>query len=157
MWIQRSWSCVELLAFLSTVQIAAGPSYALAVALDGSLYTFGSGSNFCLGHGEQLNEFHPRAILSFKRKGIHLLRVSAGDEHVVALDSNGYVYTWGKGYCGALGHGNETDKTTPEPGEKVTVVHLGMGMRLIRLPQNLWTALRVTLPSRFVQVRERLL
>ncbi|CAH9099946.1 unnamed protein product [Cuscuta europaea] len=91
MWIQRSWSCVELLAFLSTVQIAAGPSYALAVALDGSLYTFGSGSNFCLGHGEQLNEFHPRAILSFKRKGIHLLRVSAGDEHVVALDSNGYV------------------------------------------------------------------
>ncbi|CAH9099939.1 unnamed protein product [Cuscuta europaea] len=108
-------TCVELLAFLCTVvQIAAGPSYALAVALDGSLYTFGSGSNFCLGHGEQLNEFHPRAIQSFKRKGIHLLRVSAGDEHVVALDSNGYVYTWGKGYCGALGHGNETDKTTPE-------------------------------------------
>lgn len=24
------------------------------------------------------------------------------------------VYTWGKGYCGALGHGDEIDKTTPE-------------------------------------------
>lgn len=24
------------------------------------------------------------------------------------------VYTWGKGYCGALGHGDEVDKTTPE-------------------------------------------
>lgn len=24
------------------------------------------------------------------------------------------VYTWGKGYCGALGHGEEIDKTTPE-------------------------------------------
>ena len=23
------------------------------------------------------------------------------------------VYTWGKGYCGALGHGDEVDKTTP--------------------------------------------
>jgi hypothetical protein len=23
------------------------------------------------------------------------------------------VYTWGKGYCGALGHGVELDETTP--------------------------------------------
>lgn len=98
----------------SVVQIAAGPSYALAVADDGTLFSFGSGTNFCLGHGEQHNELLPRAIQYFKRKGIHVVRVSAGDEHAVALDSNGYVYTWGKGYCGALGHGDEIDKTTPE-------------------------------------------
>jgi sulfur relay (sulfurtransferase) complex TusBCD TusD component (DsrE family) len=24
------------------------------------------------------------------------------------------VYTWGRGYCGALGHGDENDKTSPE-------------------------------------------
>lgn len=97
------------------VQISAGPSYALAVTGDGTVYSFGSGSNFCLGHGEQHNEFRPRAIQTFRRKGIHVVRVSAGDEHVVALDSSGFVYTWGKGYCGALGHGDEIDKTTPEP------------------------------------------
>lgn len=102
---------VELLEGI--VQIAAGPSYALAVARDGTVYSFGSGSNFCLGHGDPQNEHQPRAILSFRRKGIHVVRVSAGDEHVVALDSGGYVYTWGKGYCGALGHGDEIDKTTP--------------------------------------------
>lgn len=73
------------------VQIAAGPSYVLTVAQDGSLYSFGSGTNFCLGHGEQHNEFNPRQIQSFKRKGIHIMRVSAGDEHAVALDSNGLV------------------------------------------------------------------
>ncbi|XP_074290466.1 ultraviolet-B receptor UVR8-like [Silene latifolia] len=95
------------------VQISAGPSYALAVAQDGTIYSFGSGTNLCLGHGEQHNEHHPRPILSFRRKGVHIVRVSAGDEHVVALDSCGYVYTWGKGYCGALGHGDEIDKTTP--------------------------------------------
>lgn len=83
---------VELLAGVgSVVQIAAGPSYVLAVTDNGSLYSFGSGSNFCLGHGEQQNELQPRAIQTFKRKGIHILRVSAGDEHVVALDSSGYV------------------------------------------------------------------
>ncbi|XP_024967235.1 ultraviolet-B receptor UVR8 isoform X2 [Cynara cardunculus var. scolymus] len=96
------------------VQIAAGPGYALAVTNDGTVYSFGSGTNFCLGHGEQHNELRPRPLQSFRRKGIHIVRVSAGDEHVVALDSNGYVYTWGKGYCGALGHGDEIDKTTPK-------------------------------------------
>ncbi|XP_021754832.1 probable E3 ubiquitin-protein ligase HERC3 isoform X1 [Chenopodium quinoa] len=105
---------VELLESVgSIVQISAGPSYSIAVAHDGTVYSFGSGTNFCLGHGEQRNEHQPRAILSFRRKGIHVVRVSAGDEHVVALDSCGYVYTWGKGYCGALGHGDEIEKTTP--------------------------------------------
>ncbi|KAA3453030.1 putative E3 ubiquitin-protein ligase HERC3 [Gossypium australe] len=106
---------VELLERVgSVVQIAAGPSYVLTVTDNGVVYSFGSGSNFCLGHGEQQNELQPRAIQTFKRKGIHVLRVSAGDEHVVAVDSSGYVYTWGKGYCGELGHGDEIDKTLPE-------------------------------------------
>ncbi|CAN6991324.1 unnamed protein product [Brassica rapa subsp. trilocularis] len=96
------------------VQIATGPSYVLAVTQDGSVYSFGSGSSFCLGHGEQQDEHQPRVIQAFKRKGVHILRVSAGDEHAVALDSNGRVYTWGKGYCGALGHGDENDKITPQ-------------------------------------------
>lgn len=99
----------------SVVQIAAGPSYVLAVTDNGAVHSFGSGSNFCLGHGEQHNELLPRAIQTFRRKGIHIVRVSAGDEHAVALDSSGFVYTWGKGYCGALGHGDEIDKTLPEP------------------------------------------
>ncbi|XP_050369480.1 ultraviolet-B receptor UVR8 isoform X2 [Argentina anserina] len=97
----------------SVVQIAAGPSYVLAVTENGVVYSFGTGSNLCLGHGEQHDEFQPRAIQSLKRKGIHVVRVSAGDEHAVALDSSGFVYTWGKGYCGALGHGDEIDKTIP--------------------------------------------
>lgn len=85
-------TCVELLASMgSVVQIAAGPSYALAVCDDGTLYSFGSGTNFCLGHGEQHNELQPRAIQSFSRQGIYVARVSAGAEHVVALDSTGYV------------------------------------------------------------------
>ncbi|KAH7544169.1 hypothetical protein JRO89_XS15G0120700 [Xanthoceras sorbifolium] len=107
---------IELLEGVGSVaQIAAGPSYVLAVTDNGAVYSFGSGSNFCLGHGEQHDEFKPRVMQTFRRKNIHVVRVSAGDEHAVALDSNGFVYTWGKGYCGALGHGDEIDKTLPEP------------------------------------------
>lgn len=96
------------------VQVAAGASYSFALTDDGTVYSFGSCSNFCLGHEDQHDELLPKAIQSFKRKKIHVVRVSAGDEHAVALDSNGYVYTWGRGYCGALGHGDENDKTSPE-------------------------------------------
>uniref|UniRef100_M8CWF7 Uncharacterized protein n=1 Tax=Aegilops tauschii TaxID=37682 RepID=M8CWF7_AEGTA len=96
------------------VQVAAGASYTFAVTDDGTVYSFGSCTNFCLGHGDQHNELLPRAIQSFKRRNILVVRVSAGDEHAVALDALGYVYTWGRGYCGALGHGDENDKTSPE-------------------------------------------
>jgi len=106
---------VESLESVGAVaQIAAGPSYSLAITHDGTIHSFGSGTNFCLGHGLQRGELQPRPIQSFIRQDIHVVRVSAGDEHVVALDSSGFVYTWGKGYCGALGHGDEIDKTTPE-------------------------------------------
>ncbi|CAD5170601.1 unnamed protein product [Musa acuminata subsp. malaccensis] len=96
------------------VQISAGASYTFAVTYDGRIHSFGSCNNFCLGHGDQHDELVPRVIQSFRRRNIHILRVSAGDEHAVALDSSGYVYTWGRGYCGALGHGDENDKTSPE-------------------------------------------
>ncbi|XP_020590526.1 probable E3 ubiquitin-protein ligase HERC3 [Phalaenopsis equestris] len=95
-------------------QVATGASYTFALTNDGTVYSFGSCSNFCLGHGDQHDELLPRAIKWFKTNNIHVVRVSAGDEHAVALDSNGYVYTWGRGYCGALGHGDENDKTSPE-------------------------------------------
>ncbi|KAF3335599.1 ultraviolet-B receptor UVR8 isoform X1 [Carex littledalei] len=85
------------------VQVAAGASYTFSVTDDGVVHSFGSCTNFCLGHGDQHDVLLPRAI-----------QVSAGDEHAVALDSNGHVYTWGRGYCGALGHGDETDRTSPE-------------------------------------------
>ncbi|XP_020263681.1 ultraviolet-B receptor UVR8-like [Asparagus officinalis] len=98
----------------NVVQVAAGASYTFAVTKDGTVHSFGSCTNFCLGHGDQRDELLPRAIQSFKRRNIHVVRVSAGDEHAVALDSIGHVYTWGRGYCGALGHGDETDKTSPE-------------------------------------------
>ncbi|KAF3951571.1 hypothetical protein CMV_022798 [Castanea mollissima] len=101
---------VDALKAVPCKQVAAGLNFTVFLTRQGQVYTC---SNFCLGHGEQHDEFQPRAIQTFRRKGIHVVRVSAGDEHAVALDSSGLVYTWGKGYCGALGHGDEADKTTP--------------------------------------------
>ncbi|KAL3687750.1 hypothetical protein R1sor_014059 [Riccia sorocarpa] len=94
--------------------VVTGASYTLAVMEDGKLYSFGYGNNFCLGHGGFGNELLPREVTSFDEDNTFIISVSAGDEHCVALDSRGYVFTWGKGYCGPLGHGDETDQQTPK-------------------------------------------
>ncbi|KAG7600394.1 Regulator of chromosome condensation RCC1 [Arabidopsis suecica] len=108
-------SMVELLKKVGLViHISVGPYYVLAVTEDGSVYSFGDGSDLCLGNGDTRDEQLPHAIQAFKTKGVHILRVCAGDEHAVAIDSNGYVYTWGRCDIGALGHGDENDKPTPE-------------------------------------------
>lgn len=81
----------HLIGPTKVVQVAAGPSYTFAVTADGSVYSFGSYTNFCLGHGDQSDELVPRVVESFKRRDIHVVRVSAGDEHALAIDSSGYV------------------------------------------------------------------
>lgn len=83
---------VELLKNIGpVVQISAGPQYVLAVTEDGSVYSFGDGYDLCLGHGDSRDKLQPHAIQAFKNKGVHILRVCAGDRHVVASDSNGDV------------------------------------------------------------------
>ncbi len=39
--------------------------------------------------------------------------ISAGDQHAVALKSDGTLWAWGEGNEGRLGHGTNTNKMTP--------------------------------------------
>lgn len=78
-------------AGIEVVQISAGPVYSLALASDGTVYSFGSGTNLCLGHGDQRHSNLPRAISKLQNDGVHIVSISAGYEHVAALDSSGYV------------------------------------------------------------------
>ncbi len=43
----------------------------------------------------------------------HIVAVSAGEGHSMALDVNGYVYTWGDNQHGQLGNGTNDPCTTP--------------------------------------------
>ncbi|XP_040988459.1 probable E3 ubiquitin-protein ligase HERC4 isoform X2 [Juglans microcarpa x Juglans regia] len=108
---------VEALEGVPCMQVSTGHNITVFLTRQGQVYTCGAnthGSNFCLGHGERHDELQPREIQTFQRMSIHVLRVAAGDEHAVALDSSGLVYTWGRGFWGALGHGYDVDKTTPK-------------------------------------------
>ncbi|KAL5557918.1 hypothetical protein UlMin_034129 [Ulmus minor] len=53
----------------------------------------------------------PKAIASLA--GETIVKVACGTNHTVAVDSNGYVYTWGFGGYGRLGHREQKDEFSP--------------------------------------------
>lgn len=53
----------------------------------------------------------PKALASLSQETI--VKVACGTNHTVAVDSNGYVYTWGYGGYGRLGHREQKDEWSP--------------------------------------------
>ncbi|XP_042495215.1 protein RCC2 homolog isoform X1 [Macadamia integrifolia] len=53
----------------------------------------------------------PRAIASLS--GDTIVKVACGTNHTVAVDSEGFVYTWGFGGYGRLGHREQKDEWVP--------------------------------------------
>ncbi|KAI3896217.1 hypothetical protein MKX03_017059 [Papaver bracteatum] len=53
----------------------------------------------------------PKAIAAFAGKTV--VKVACGINHTVAVDSKGFVYTWGYGGYGRLGHREQKDEWTP--------------------------------------------
>ncbi|KAL9445910.1 hypothetical protein AB3S75_013732 [Citrus x aurantiifolia] len=53
----------------------------------------------------------PRAIAALA--GETIVKVACGTNHTVAVDSKGYVYTWGFGGYGRLGHREQKDEWVP--------------------------------------------
>ncbi|KAJ6821811.1 putative protein RCC2 isoform X1 [Iris pallida] len=90
-----------------------------------SILTAGHPQYGQLGHGTD-NEYNakdssvklvyeaqprPRAIATFSEKQI--VKVACGANHTVAVDSSGYLYTWGYGGYGRLGHREQKDEWVP--------------------------------------------
>jgi len=96
--------------------IAAGWSHSAFVSAEGRLLTCGvdedeDGNPVGLGHEEQQVVPVPTVV-----PGLAAARVSsvaAGGRHTLALSEDGVVYSFGLGWGGGLGHGDEEDQRTP--------------------------------------------
>lgn len=97
----------------------------LTSAEGASILTAGLPQYGQLGHGTD-NEFNtkessvrlayegqprPKALASLA--GETIVKVACGTNHTVAVDSNGFVYTWGFGGYGRLGHREQKDEWLP--------------------------------------------
>ncbi|KAK7862054.1 hypothetical protein R5R35_011478 [Gryllus longicercus] len=92
--------------------VACGSAHTIAVSIDGkTVWSFGSGDNGKLGHGDTHKTARPKVIEALQ--GMHIHKVAAGSQFSLALTSNGQIYTWGFGAC--LGcRGGETTALLPQ-------------------------------------------
>jgi hypothetical protein len=105
---------IEALVGEEVKQTACGESHTAVCTKDGKVFTFGNGSNGELGHGrKQKHQLLPKQVLALT--GICIHQVQCGQYHTMALASSGYLYSWGKGTKGQLGHGDNVCGPLPMP------------------------------------------
>lgn len=137
------------------IAISAGKYTSIALAQDGTVFTWGRNSEGQLGNNSKVNIDSPVKVSKGAYSGTtylgdnptnKIIHVSTGEDCSIALASDGIVYTWGKGGDGQLGNGTTTSNLTPikvikgeypgttylgdDPNNKIISVSAGYGYSL---------------------------
>jgi alpha-tubulin suppressor-like RCC1 family protein len=97
-------------AFGPMKRISAGSGTSFGVLNDGTLMAWGNNEFGQLGDGTTETRLTP--IVIPHPRGLEWLKVSAGNCHVVAIDQNHHLWSWGCNFGGQLGNG-QAWVTTP--------------------------------------------
>ncbi len=95
--------------FENVVSISAGDAHTCAVALDGSVWCWGTNSSGQLGNGTTTTQLAPARVLGLT----DAVAVSAGLDYTCAVTRGGLVFCWGSNAFGQLGDGTTTSSTKP--------------------------------------------
>ncbi|XP_077153037.1 E3 ubiquitin-protein ligase HERC2 isoform X1 [Ranitomeya variabilis] len=107
------------------VAVHSGGRHAMALTVDGKIFSWGEGDDGKLGHFSRMNCDKPRLIEALKSKRIR--DIACGSSHSAAITSSGELYTWGLGEYGRLGHGDNTTQLKPK------MVKVLLGHRVIQV------------------------
>jgi alpha-tubulin suppressor-like RCC1 family protein len=77
-----------------------------------------------LGHGDEVCEFLPRKLMSPALDGVVVVDVVAGGKQTFLISDQGRVYSFGYGWYGALGHGNQLSLSRPQCVEALEGHHV---------------------------------
>lgn len=94
------------------VAVHSGGKHALALTLDGKVFSWGEGEDGKLGHGNRTTLDKPRLVEALRAKKIR--DIACGSSHSAAISSQGELYTWGLGEYGRLGHGDNATQLKPK-------------------------------------------
>lgn len=112
------------------VAVHSGGKHAMAITLDGKIFSWGEGEDGKLGHGNRLTLEKPKMIETLKTKRIR--DIACGSAHSAAITSQGELYTWGLGEYGRLGHGDNNTLLKPKMIQKLVgqrIVQVACGSR----------------------------
>ena len=93
--------------------VAGGNSYSIALASDGTVYTWGDNYGGQLGTGLGISNVPVQVNSSGVLSGKTITAIAGGNNHAIALGSDGTAYTWGYNASGQLGNGNKTSSSVP--------------------------------------------
>jgi len=97
------------------VSVWGGARAAIVLKADSSVWTWGMNSNGQLGNGATTDSSLPVQVLGPYGAGYltGTIAVMGGEEHNLALKSDGSVWAWGMNGVNQLGNGNASDSATP--------------------------------------------
>ncbi len=102
-------------AFLTGVAaIAAGDNFSVAVKTDGTVWAWGDNGSGQIGIGStQTQKYAVQVTLSGGGGLTGVKRAACGSTHVVAVKTDGTVWSWGNNTNGQLGNGTTTQAKNP--------------------------------------------
>jgi alpha-tubulin suppressor-like RCC1 family protein len=96
--------------------ITASHNFALALASDGSIWTWGNNSDGQLGQTASNSSGVPRKIIA----GLVTAKsLAAGYSHSLGISQSGAVWSWGRNYSGQLGINSTSSSSVPSPTSTV--------------------------------------
>ncbi|XP_071082712.1 uncharacterized protein [Haliotis cracherodii] len=102
---------IESLLPEMVVSIECGQYHSLALTENSDVYSWGWGVHGQLGHCDPEDQLSPTLVKSLRGKDV--VRIAAGYCHSLVLNDKGAVYSFGCGYFGQLGQGDNSKKSCP--------------------------------------------
>ncbi len=130
---------VQVSELSSIITIAVGGYHNLAIKSDGTVWAWGYNLHGQLGNGRT----YEYATAPIQVSGLdNVIAIACGDDHSLALRSDGSVWAWGSNYHGQLGDGTFEDRTMPIEVENITdVVAIAAGSEVsfaLKSDGNVW-------------------
>jgi parallel beta-helix repeat protein len=102
--------------------VAAGGAHGVALATDGTVWTWGSNLYGQLGNGTNSQQNNAVQVLTVGGPLTDIIAISAGEQFTLALKADGTVWAWGYNLYGALGDNTTTQRLVATPTLALTDV-----------------------------------
>lgn len=89
------------------LQVTCGYQFGAALATNGTVWTWGSGTHGELGQGTPTTSYKPAQVPGLT----NIIAISGGWFHILALNSDGAVWAWGNNSKGELGDGTTANRS----------------------------------------------